>query len=314
MAARRRNRSSWTLARVVAEIYLLDAFGEDLDPRQLSKDGYASLVAAATRFAGSWRKACHLAGAVDGRGRQRWHRSKVLAQLRRRHARGEPMNARALRRDGCGSLAKVSVYLFGTYLAACRQAGVKVIPRGNQRWTRETVIDEIRRLSALGLHMSASHLVKGGHRDVVKGAQRYLGGWPAAMRLARVPASREPWTRERVLEQIRRRHGKGASLSCGVLRQEKRGSALLWAAQKFYGGWPRAVKAAGLTPANAPMWTAESVRTALRRLARKRQWMSSEALVKNGHGNIVSGALRVHGTWAAALRAAGIPRPKRRAV
>ncbi len=301
-----------TLEEVVAEVHQLDMDGEDMDPVRLARSGHAALVSAATRHAGSWTKACRLAGVVDGQHRQRWHREKVLGHLRRRHQDGKQMSILALRRDGRSDLARASVRYFGTWSAACSRAGIKTAPQGNHRlWTRKTIIAELRRLSALGVHMSAPALSKSGHRGVVNAVHLYMSGWTSAMRQAGVPASRIPWTKDRVLHLIRQRYRAGADLSSKALQLERGGPALLWAANKYCGGWPAAVKQAGFTPANAPLWTPARTASALRQLAHQGHHMSTSALTKAGHGNIVSAAQRVHGSWRAALASAGITSPRR---
>ncbi len=215
------------------------------------------------------------------------------------------MSILALGRDDRSDLARASLRY--SDLVACSRAGIKTTPQGNEwLWTRKTIITGLRRLSALGVHRSdrrSRGLV------IVVSSTRAISTWVDGTPPCGKPECRRtriPWTANRVLQHIRQSHRAGGDLSSKALQLEPGGPALLWAANKYCGGWPAAVKQAGFTPANAPMWTPARTASALRQLARKGYHMSSRALTKAGHGMIVSAAQRVHGSWGAALRAAGI--------
>lgn len=132
--------------------------------------------------------------------------------------------------------------------------------RRGRLWTRPRVLLGLRRLRSARF------------RDIPPklywSAQRIFGSWERARVAAGLPKLWPEWTRGRVLEEIGR---------IDLLRWSAVPRELYWAAQRLFGSWARALRAAGARPPE-PKWTPKSVRDALRKRARAGRPMSSSAV------------------------------------
>jgi hypothetical protein len=184
------------------------------------------------------------------------------------------------------------------------------MPRGAKAtWSLERVIASLRRLHAEGHTMTYAALRAGGHRALLDAAQRYVGSFGDAARLAGVTdrAARRPWTRERVLSELRQLHRDGVELNCVDLGGAPHGR-LVEVARKLFGGWREAVFAAGLPVVVRGPWKSWLlVRDRLRELNRAGTRMTTTTLQANGLADLVAAAIAYAGTWNAALIQAGIP-------
>jgi hypothetical protein len=177
--------------------------------------------------------------------------------------------------------------------------------RRGRKWTPERIVRQIRGLLRDGRSLR--------FRDVWRlrpelywTAQRLFGSWAAALRSAAVPAGRLPrwpeWSRERVRGDIRRRAGSGKPLHWAAVNREE--PALYWAAQRLFGSWKRSLAAAGVDPRKTggrPLWTRDTVRAALGRRQREGRSLRSTD-VRREHTALYKAALRVFGSWRAAIR------------
>jgi hypothetical protein len=117
-------------------------------------------------------------------------------------------------------------------------------------------------------------------------------------------ARRSRWTRERILEEIRKRHAAGLPLR-GVWRIDY---PLNSAACRYFGGWRKALLAAGLPAKPFREWTPERVVEAIR--VRFQQGRMLENVRREDSGLEYAGK-RCFGSWQAALEAAGVSLPHR---
>jgi hypothetical protein len=112
------------------------------------------------------------------------------------------------------------------------------------------------------------------------------------------------WTPERVIQEIRARHADGRPLR-GVWRTDR---ALDIAARRCFGGWRKALLAAGLSAVPYRRWAKESVVEAIRARQQLGQILSNVRLEDSGLGYA---AQKCFGSWQAALAAAGVSLPDR---
>lgn len=98
-----RRYRNWTNDRIIARLQELGQQGADLSWRHVSLKLDPTLAAAAVKrhHFGSWRAALEAAG-LDYDTIRRYHdwdENEVVRRIRERHARGEPLHAKALERD-----------------------------------------------------------------------------------------------------------------------------------------------------------------------------------------------------------------------
>ena len=145
----------------------------------------------------------------------------------------------------------------------------------------------------------------------VGAVSRHFGSWNNGLRAAglEVPHARSAWTRERVIQALRRearRRGRAPTISEWGRQTRTRPSAQIAAA--LFGTWNDALRAAGLEINRDPdKWTRASVLEALRHLERElgRQPVCQD--VKSPPAGYPSDAVirRRFGSWAAAAHELG---------
>ncbi len=123
-------------------------------------------------------------------------------------------------------------------------------------------------------------------------------------------ARRQAWTAEKVLEAIQLRYQQDQELYPGVLQMDD--ASLLSAGRRYFGSWPRALKAADvpairrLPSPRRPRghWTAERLIEEIRRHGEQGHPLYSYAMQRRDNC-LVSAATYHFGSWAKALAAAG---------
>ncbi len=131
-------------------------------------------------------------------------------------------------------------------LDAARQAAGIPRPPSNYRWSKESVVDEIRTLSRSGIEISYMALATAGRFDLGGAIRNYFGSIVQARRIAGVPeplrrkGERQQWDEELVVTTIHERYAEGESIA-----YSKAPMSLKKAGIKHFGSWKEAVEAAG---------------------------------------------------------------------
>ena len=163
------------------------------------------------------------------------------------------------------------------------------------------MVAELQALHKRGELASSHALVIGGHRELVRAAQRYAGSWEKAMRLAGIDYEpRREWTKELVIQEIRRLHRAGKSTAA-----TKVGNALVLAGSRRFGSWKKA-RAAALPSVAPPYkeWTKKSLLQELAQLHARGVSLSTSDLRRRGRGRLVNAGVRLFGSWSNACRRA----------
>jgi hypothetical protein len=243
-----------------------------------------------------------------------WTKPRITAELKRLHEAGVDLsyNALARRRQAVVSAA---AYHFGSYRRAIERAGIdyaEVIRR--PRWTKQAVIALIKRAKRGGrdLHWSA---VTSRRDELARAAfaslqPRLFGRWDRALHAAGLDADEvsqyRSWDRNSVLFDIRQRHRDRDPLNSGAVQQEE--PALHAAAVRHFGNYQKALRAAGIDPADVRQrrsWQKSDVIRALKALAKRRSKLSDSA-IRRKYPALHGAAARLFGTYTAARAAAGI--------
>lgn len=240
-------------------------------------------------------------------GRKKWSKQKVLAEVRKWYQSGRPHEA--IKREW-PALSSAIHYYFGKRANLMAAMGVDYQPprrptKARTKWSRQRIVEEIRRLHRQGQPLS-SHV----HRTLAGVAWYHFGSWRQAVLSAGFQPLSRNWTREDVLTELQRRHEQGHLRSCEA------DNKLRFAAVKHFGNWHAALQAAGIPPRRpAPQlplrrWTREQVIAGIQAHWQKhrsfrRMWID--------HTSMYTAAQRYYGNWAAAVRAAGLkPRTMKR--
>lgn len=243
--------------------------------------------------------------------RQQWTDELVLEAIRARHAAGKPLTYMAAVRED-EALTGAARKRFGSWPAALAAAGFDPAehkaPRvARRRWDEVTVIREIQAAHAAGHDMDA-HATQLRDGSLVSSARSYFGGWDAALLAAGLdPAEHRrtsAWSKQRVIDAIRKAHRNGADLADRTVAALA--PDLYGAAATHMGGWRQAVEAAGLVyddVRRTRTHTRATLLDAVRELADAGIPIGQLAAVDGAWGD----ALRQHfGSVPAAIAAAGV--------
>lgn len=231
----------------------LHARGVRMSTSKVFAAGYSSLVAAASREAGSWNLALAKAKIPRVQVHVSWTRAQVLSEIRALHRRGIILNSGALTRTGQRKLVKAALHYFGSWTAARRAAVPKYGPLVTY-WTKERVFARIRARHREGLSVRSTDVLR--EEKTLTAAAWRLGipwkmaceraGIPAAAIATRKPPRRTRWTEDQALEVLRKAARDGQPI---LGRTFSRGFVQVLI--RRFGSWPAAVKAAGLTRQHA---------------------------------------------------------------
>jgi hypothetical protein len=184
------------------------------------------------------------------------------------------------------------------------------------RWTRKSIIAEIRRLKNEGAELNYA-TAESEYLNLVRAAAWHFGTWRRAVEAAGIDyeslCKYKRWNRDRIVARIRELKHEGAELSWRAV-STKVDPPLAAAALRPNGfkSWPEAVQAAGLDIndiARYQNWSAERVLREIKALHRAKQPLSSKA-IQYGNQKLFCAARRRFGSWDGALEAAGISAEK----
>lgn len=207
------------------------------------------LIQAARKFYGSWDEALRAAGfdpTTIRRQRPPWTRSALIQAIQVHAARGGRLTTDAIRPR---SIATAARRLFGSFDAALAAAGVLEKRPRPPAWSRAKVEAAIRRRRQAGQPVSSMAVIRT-DPGLYDAARRYHGSWNEALQAVglkpeRVRAVRQPWTREAVIEELRRRVAAGVPPTCV---SSIRPIPLVTACRRLFGSCEAAALAAGVDP------------------------------------------------------------------
>jgi len=179
------------------------------------------------------------------------------------------------------------------------------------RWTRKTIVDEIRRLHGKRVELNYSS-AETNHLNLVRAGAWHFGTWRQAIEAAGIDydklAKYQRWDRERIVERIQQLHAHGADLSWRSVSTHL-DPPLAAAALRSNGfsSWREAIRAAGLdidAVARYKFWNRERVVEEIQSLRAQGHLLSSK-LMQDDNQALFCAARRRFGSWDNALEAAG---------
>lgn len=226
---------------------------------------------------------------------RKWTPERVIQAIQERHRDGVPVGR--IWRDW--PLCMAGIGQFGSWRQALAAAGFQ---SARQQWSKERVLRELREQYPRGR-------VWKDNLRLVAAAKRYFGTLSAALVAAGLrreqPRLCRTWTSRQVIDAIQARQQQGSSLSA-TWRED----ALLYAvAKRIFGGWRRALAAAGFPPKPTTTWSREQVLQEIH--ARRDRGLPPEDIWRDQPA-LYDSAKKHFGSGRNALLAAGLqPRPLR---
>ncbi len=248
-----------------------------------------SLTNAAARCFGSWQLALRAAG-IKIKLNRKWSKARVLDVLRQSY------QGQSLRDIDPCLIAAIRRYFGGFYIAV-EAAGLTLLSR---KWSKRRIIELIQEEYVNGLRLERRGF---GDIKLAERAKRYFGSWREAVKAAGLESRmlerlKSRWSAKDVLKAIR-----SISESNQDLSKAWRDTALTNVARKHFGTWRKAILAAGCEPARRS-WSKELVIQEIHERHRRNQPLTRIVLGKENP--LADPAIRLFGSWRAALIAAGI--------
>ncbi len=242
----------WTYEKVLAEIRRRYQAGKSLRSKQVPN----RLSKAAGRYFGSWGAAVQMASLDYDTitARRQWSREKVIATIQRLEADQVPLNAHWIGRR-YGDLFRAAIKLFpSSWAKALRAAGFDPLDHKQRRgrWNKKKAVTWIKQR----IDKDRSLLARDMPTDLLRFVYDALKtNWTAFVESFGVSypgvKKRRDWTKENVLEEIRRRRSDGNAMHYKAVKRSH--EALLQQAKKFYGSWDAARAAAGVEIDHGPV-------------------------------------------------------------
>ena len=278
-------RTKWTREIIIKQVQEWHAAGV---PVKWLWRNDQSLTASAAILFGSWRGALEAAGFQSVRPRR--SREEVIEEMR---------ECRRSRRRLSDKLRSAAIRKFGSIGQAYVAAGLQSPRRPHslplRNWTPAQTITAIR-----DRHNSGKSLTATWREDpaLFSAARRIHGHWTAAVRAAGLaPPTIERLSAVEVLHRIQERQRTGSPLSNMDLHDPR----LALAASRHFGGWSKALSAAGVVTTIPVRWSKRKVVEGMR--ARHQR---GEALCTTWKEDklLFAAATRYFGSWSNAMRAA----------
>jgi hypothetical protein len=246
-------------------------------------------------------------------GRGKWDRQRIAGELKRLHRDGQDICSRQLR-ESHPQLHSAAIHHFGSYRAAIEAAGIDYADVSHipaRHWSREAIIEELQRRRGQPLHQAA---MERSDPALVMAAYRYFGSYRRAIEAAGMDykairaRARRIWNTRRIIAELRRAGRDGAGVWQGAIKRNR--PSLLRAAQRYFGSYQRAARAAGfdaaaLRPPPFRRWSPPNVIAELRRMHREREPLNPTYLRKE-HPYLFRVCARRFGCYRKAVAAAGI--------
>ena len=182
--------------------------------------------------------------------------------------------------------------------------------RSYKRWSKDEVVRSIRELSAKGSLLNSGHIARS-HPALAYAGRKYLGSWENAVTAAGLDYSvirrKSFWNRKRVIERILELNKAKQPLN--VSAAETRYGGLVGAATVYFGSWRLAIKAAGFDYTKIKRqkeWSKQAIVKEIRRMRREGVNLATTIPIRAKYRILHAAAVRYFGSWAAAMKAAGL--------
>ena len=276
-----------------------------------------SLVMAAYRYFGNYRKAIEAAGLDYEQIRVRpprvWSEPRILKELRRARRDGDSIWHGAMKRNR-PTLLRAAQRYFGSYSRAAREAGIRsadLKPPPYRQWSPPRVLEELRRMHRQHEPLNPTHL-RNTRPYLFRVCGRRFGNYRKAITAAGIEYTsvarilHRPMPADEVKGRLQTLFERGKDLRYGAMsRCEPR---LLEAARRRFGSYRAAVEAAGIAyPPLQPLrhWNEPMVLKTLRELNRAGVDLRY-ARMKRGYLPLYEAARYYFGKYTNAVQQAGI--------
>lgn len=178
----------------------------------------------------------------------KWTRELIISEILKREAAGLAVTAGGKNGVGCG-LYQAARRIFGSWQNAIAATGISRRRAASpNRWTPGKILLTIRSLGRRHRPLSSNE-IRDRHTSLVAAARRVFGSWSKAVVAAGVDPAKlrrvNPWTRDRIIEEILTRAINNKALGASTVTPR----SISEAGRRIFGSWKAALAAAGIDPA-----------------------------------------------------------------
>jgi len=311
-------KGHYTSESVIEQILQMKQKGVNLSGSAIARENPSLSAAAISRF-GTWYKAIEAAGINPSDYRKEmakghWKKETIVNEIQTLGGKGVDLSyTRA--QEQYPSLVSAAEKRFGSWSNAILNSGLNYDSFRKQLtaryWTKERMVSKLRELYLQGENIRPAILRKSypgiyiwGRRlfGSVEGLYRESGIDPDSIGLPR------KWTREGVVQEIRKRVEEGKGIELNTIRTED--SALLSTATRIFKNWFVALDAAGFDSAKMRKkavngyWTESLITARIKEMAARGELLSSHYAQKM-HSDVYGGAQKIYGSWGTAVEKSG---------
>lgn len=250
---------------------------------------------------------------------RKWSKEIVVRRILERHRGGEKLSSGYIQVH-CVPLYQSACKYFGSWRNAIEAAGfkyddVRVLQRERPVWSQEKIIAIIKRKHRRKQSLNSNHIQTKEMR-LYGAANKYFGGWPQAVIAAGLDYSKlrkndpmRSWSKAAIVSEVSRRVEQGLSIRGGDVYLEDEG--LYQAAKRYFGkgGWAKARVLAGFDPIDPrpwKIWDKPSVSEEIVLLHESGVALNTASLQDSSYAYILGAGRKEFGSWAKAIRAAGL--------
>lgn len=188
--------------------------------------------------------------------------------------------------------------------------------RSYKHWSRDEVVREVRRLKKEGGPLNSGAVAQT-YPALAYASRKYLGGWEQAIEAAGLDYSKirrkNFWNKKRIVEKIHELHKEEKPLY--VSAAERMYGGLVGAATMYFGSWRKAMKSAGFDYADIKRqkeWSKKEIVREIKRMHREGLPLTTTIPVRKKYRTLHAASVRYFGSWAAAMKSAGLEEVLRR--
>lgn len=320
------NHERWTREKIVERLRQARGAGQDLSCSKMMEQQPKLFKAARFHF-GTYPSALEAAGIPPesvSRKVKIWTRDHITQTLRDLYRQGDDLRFSRMWKN-CPGFTQAVLLRFGSYRKAVLSAGLPYPPLNVTQWTPPRLLQELRKRHARGDDLRFNR-VRESQPFLAAAARRYFSNWRDAIVKAgidydlmcrkncradadagRPPVRRAPilWTPQRVITELLRRRDAGQDMGPGKCDEDH--ASLVQACIRRFGSYRKALAAAGIELSKPPAkrWQQSEIIEGVRDLYRAGRRLSAYQASKTA-GRLFSAARKRFGSWAAAVREAGV--------
>lgn len=151
----------------------------------------------------------------------------VVRELKKRALSGKSLKSGENRGDW---LYASAVAVFGSWGKAVEEAGFNYSNIVIRPFTKKEVIEEIKNIVKKGIRPLAKE-----NKKLAAAAKRHYGSWKNALNKADCEGTTLIWNKERIIAELRKRHGKGKRVNSVTMMKEDKN--LYMAGRRRFGTW-----------------------------------------------------------------------------